>query len=249
VTLRDTISFVGIACLAAMYPCFVEHAIFRLIRLIILISNSSTKQDDVKRLIDERDAIGLKEISYQMLFNNAFHKMRYPGCPRGIQRATCSEWLHMMQKGQTEYAVEGILGMRKLTSNGDPIESEEDEEATKNNVKGKKRKAQLPKTKKVQAKGEARRRKAVAASETCEDLIYTTKRQVEGHNYVFSKVIRDHVDTNARHYGRLPQRQSNRDLPRTYFAQGLCTATKLFSARATGCSSHVAATAIVNFAQ
>ena len=145
----------------------------------------------MKRLIDQRDAIGLKEISYQMLFNNAFYKMRYPGCPRGIHGATCSEWLHMMQKGQTEYAVEGILGMRKLTSNGNPIESEEDEEATKNDVKSKKRKAQLPKTKRVKAKGEALRRKTVAASKTCEDLIYTTKRQVEqGHNYVFSKVVR-----------------------------------------------------------
>ena len=120
-----------------------------------------TKQDDVKRLINQRDAIGLKEISYQMLFNNAFYKMRYPGCPRGIHGATSSELLHMVQKGQMEYAVEGILGMRKLTSNGDPIELEEDEEATKNDVNGKKRKAQLPKTKKVKAKGEARRPKTV----------------------------------------------------------------------------------------
>ena len=58
-------------------------------------------------------------------------------------------------------------------------------------------------------------------------MICSTFGQVEGRNYVFSKSVQTYIDGIAREYGGYLKHQADKGLPRTYFAQGLRSATKL----------------------
>ena len=162
-----------------------------------------TVQQDAIDAFERQDTATMESMG---LFNirNVWWNVDFGGCERGIYGAVPGEILHFLQQGLHKYLKDGLLS-QKLTTD----------------VARKKQKVQKapPKTKKKRARTGATPR---ADSNAEEDVVWEPIDQEDQSRLnVFNNKIISIVEDYAEIIGTLLQRQSERNLTRTKFTQGI----------------------------
>ena len=159
-----------------------------------------TKFTDIKRLQEKNDNVALKKRSYHNI-KNATHLLDFCDPDRGINGATPFDIVHTWQHGWHTYTINEFFKQKKVLG-----------------------------AKKEQAKTNAaikKARKKRKASEMTDEIneqasVYSAKKGKKTSILnVFSPDFAKTFKERALQVGKLLQHQSDRDLPRTFFAQGI----------------------------
>lgn len=150
-----------------------------------------TQQSHITELVKKNKKIALKEIS-QYNIENATHKLQYCDNIRGINGATSFEIVHTIQFGWHMYLLNAFFLQKKIRA--------------------------------IQRrKNTSKKAKRARESQVVEASVYSAT-DMEGDITalnVFDPKFSKLFDKRAKLIGKLLQQQSDRDLPRTYFSQGI----------------------------
>jgi hypothetical protein len=178
-----------------------------------------TKQSQIQRLVRKKDEAGLKEISYRMV-ENAWHRMVFCDPVRGIHGACPAEDMHVNRTGNQLRLIDGILACKrslKRQRKSDPIGVPGS--ITDSQVQ---RKRNRPSSYSSDDDNQATEEEPLP---NYDDYIAPAK-ELMSKNAIFTDSVKAVVDRYAKAYGRLLQHQSDRDLPRTFFPQGITQNSK-----------------------
>jgi hypothetical protein len=202
-----------------------------------------TKQKQISTLIEK----GHKERLHNMamyMFINATHKLEFCDPTRGIHGAVPFEVVHTIQLGWFIYVINAFFSEKntlkeakrqiKISTNSQMSTNRKNAQNTRitsnlkttNNRKTGTKKTTKRVTKrqtsgpKYTAKKSTKMKSTKNRTTNVEQPIRRTQKDMSTRN-LFNKKFANKFDKRARLYGRLLQQQSDRDLPRTYFAQGI----------------------------
>jgi hypothetical protein len=149
----------------------------------------------IEKLCKSRDEERLRTMSMYCI-DNTWHEIKFCDTIRGINGSTPAETLHCLQQGIFEYVISALFDQKK-------------------EKKGVVKKKEEPLNKK---------RKGVGPNVSTEvDVENDNKQYYNPRNHQFTgfsvlpKSEIGNFESLCQHYGRLLQRQSDRELPRTYF--------------------------------
>ena len=149
------------------------------------------KQATVENFVKKNQVDSLRGMSHY-LCRNAVHRLQFCDQVRGIHGATPFEIVHTIQLGWHVYALLALYKQKKYRK--------------EEHKKGRKSKKRL---------------KYHDDDDLCSASVYRADDSNQTELNVFSPTFSKIFDKRAKEYGQLLQDQSDRDLPRTYFAQGI----------------------------
>lgn len=169
------------------------------------IKYSYTEQNKITSLICKNKCDELSKISMHCI-KNAWHEVDWCDQKRGVHGGTCAEVMHCLQHGLFLYCLNQLFGQRKEKKNK-PNKTHNRKRAKSNNSNTETNNSDESEN------GEG------------DDCFLPEASENYSRNKVFSQVYCKHFDKCARTYGKLLSRQSDRDLPRTYFNTNYTSAT------------------------
>ena len=190
-------------------------------------------QRKVEKLVANKDEDGLKAIGYLNIEKNALHQLTYADERRQLHSALLSELLHCWQHGLHLYAANNIFMVKHLSNKEKSKRKKESKAAEKS--------AKALASWKQAATDDSDSSLASASEEevSVSDSDESSAEEDDGlpeaeekedkkfnHFNVFDDFVCDQMDERCKEYGRLLQKQSDRDLPRTYFSAGIASKTK-----------------------
>jgi len=165
-----------------------------------------TKQIEIQRLMHLEREEELKEMSYYCI-KNAWHDVLFCDQSRGIHGACPGEIMHCLQHGLYLYCIKGLFSQKAVKK-----------------ISGKKRKANDP----------HRRVEVPLEQYSLEDAALMNPTHELSSFSVFTDSYCKRFDFVTRQYGKLLQRQSDRNLPRTFFNTDYTTIARKNAAEVTG---------------
>jgi hypothetical protein len=181
-----------------------------------------TKAADVSRAIANKDSNTLKDMSQHLVENNAFNGIQFCDPDRGLHGATPAELLHVFQKGLFTYYLEGLFDSKRVLSKQGHSRKEAKEQQLSGKGGGvpgsKKRKLTLP------------ARSSTDTDNVHDDWVYhaPVDSSLSGIKVFTSSRLLD-FDASAIAYGKLLQRQSDREFARAFFPSGITSNSKKFA--------------------
>ena len=174
-------------------------------------------QGQLERLLRNNNTQGLNAIGYYNLGKNAMHQLIFCDSKRGLHGALLAELLHTFQHGLHLYATKGLFDAkkkRKKPKKKAKNESNKKRKLTETKTTQKDKKKTPTVTRNIQKDNEI--------DPPMDDDLYTATSAADLSTHrVFGSKECDMFDVFAKQYGRFLQRQSDRDLPRTYFPTGI----------------------------
>ena len=174
-----------------------------------------TKQSTIDRLVENKDTESLRQISCHCV-RSAMSGFVHCDPIRGLHAALPGEILHMMQHGLFPESVITFFQLRRFSK----AAKKQAAKAPPNKQPTKAQRGKQPKNKKQQHTKHPKTGMRVSDPSKLHEL--------EAHCCVFQDTNRGKADFElaAAHVGKLLSQQSDRDLPRTYFPQGIIPVKK-----------------------
>jgi hypothetical protein len=188
-----------------------------------------TKQSKIERLLLRNDTDGLEAMGYINIRNNALHQLIFCDTEQGVNGSTPAELLHTFQHGTHLYAVKGLFKQKKYNVKASKAMKKKVKDKAKTAANKKAETTATIKDKETANKRNSKKQDNNSDEDTEDDgeeIFEPLDGDSKSTHNVFSKEECDHFDRCTKVYGQLLQRQSDNDLPRCYFTEGITKNSK-----------------------